>query len=96
MTQDLKMVGNDYNKALMIFFVPYILFEVPSNILIKRIAPSTWISALMTCWGIVTIGQGLIKSKESLLAMRFLLGLFEAGFFPGYSTVLIHLSMNNS
>ena len=83
MTKDLDMKGNDYNKALMIFFVPYIIFEVPSNILIKRLAPSTWLSGLMFCWGVSTIGLGLVKSKEGLLAMRFLLGFFEAGFYPG-------------
>ncbi|KAK5135190.1 hypothetical protein LTR08_005577 [Meristemomyces frigidus] len=83
LTKELKMEGNDYNVALFIFFVPYILFEVPSNILIKRLAPSTWLATLMFCWGIITIGEGLVKTKEGLLAMRFLLGFFEAGFFPG-------------
>ncbi|UJO23810.1 MFS transporter prlL [Fulvia fulva] len=60
-----------------------ILFEVPSNISIKRIAPSTWISLIMTLWGIATVGQGLIRNNAGLQAMRFLLGLFEAGFSPG-------------
>ncbi|KAF7193225.1 putative transporter [Pseudocercospora fuligena] len=83
MTADLNMKGNDYNIALFIFFIPYILFEVPSNILIKRMAPSTWIALIMTLWGIATIGQGLIRNNAGLQAMRFLLGLFEAGFFPG-------------
>ena len=83
MTDDLNMVGNDLNVALLIFFVPYILFEIPSNILLKRIAPSTWLSAIMFLWGIATIGQGLITTNGGLQAMRFLLGLFEAGFFPG-------------
>ena len=41
------MTGHDYNTALFIFFVPYILFEVPSNIIIKRVAPSTWLSVIM-------------------------------------------------
>ncbi|KAK3068470.1 hypothetical protein LTR53_013925 [Teratosphaeriaceae sp. CCFEE 6253] len=47
MTKDLKMTGNDYNIALMIFFPTYIVFEVPSNILIKRFAPSTWLATIM-------------------------------------------------
>ncbi len=45
------MKGNDYNVALLVFFIPYILFEVPSNILIRKIAPSTWLSFIMGCWG---------------------------------------------
>ena len=50
---DLHMKGNDYNIALFVFFISYILFEVPSNILIKRIAPSTWLSFIMLCWGMI-------------------------------------------
>lgn len=51
--------------------------------MIKRLAPSTWLSFLMVCWGTATIGQGLIRNNAGLQALRFLLGLFEAGFFPG-------------
>ena len=83
MLEDLDMTGDDFNVALFIFFVLYILFEVPSNIIIKRISPSTWLSGIMFCWGIITIGQGLVKTKGGLQAMRLLLGFFEAGFFPG-------------
>ena len=57
MTKDLKMKGNDYNIALFIFFPPYILFEVPSNILLKKVAPSTWLSGLMLLWGEYTVGE---------------------------------------
>ncbi|KAF2096543.1 MFS general substrate transporter [Rhizodiscina lignyota] len=84
MIEDLHMAGpSDYNIALFIFFIPYILFEVPSNIIIKRVAPSTWLSAIMVLWGIATIGQGLVTTFGGLVACRFLVGLFEAGFFPG-------------
>ena len=50
--KDLKMKGQDYNVALFVFFIPYILFEVPSNLLIRKIAPSTWLSSMMILWGI--------------------------------------------
>ncbi|CAJ2510593.1 Uu.00g062180.m01.CDS01 [Anthostomella pinea] len=82
MTKDLDMSGTDYSVALFVFFIPYVLFEVPSNILIKHIAPSTWLSANMALWGIATIGQGLVTNLQGLIACRFLLGLFEAGFVP--------------
>ena len=52
---DLHMKGDDYNVALFVFFISYILFEVPSNILIKRMAPSTWLSFIMFCWGMFCI-----------------------------------------
>lgn len=51
---DLDMSGQDYNIALMVFFIPYILFEVPSNILIRKIRPSVWLSLLMMAWGMAT------------------------------------------
>jgi MFS family permease len=83
--KDLNMdpKGNKYNIALLVFFVPYILFEVPSNLIIKRVKPSTWLSTIMILWGIATMGQGLVNTFGGLVAMRLLVGLFEAGLFPG-------------
>src|SRR5436190_17592806 len=49
--QDLHMAGQDFSIALLIFFIPYIVFEVPSNIIMKKAAPSTWLSAVMFGWG---------------------------------------------
>lgn len=95
LTKDLKMVGPDYNIALFVFFVPYILFEVPSNIVLKRMAPSTWLSIIMVLWGICTLGQGLVNTFEGLVALRVLIGLFEAGLFPGTFTHkrVVHLDI---
>lgn len=69
--------------ALFVFFVPYILFEVPSNMLLKNIRPSWYLTGIIVSWGVVTVGMGLTRSFQGLVACRFLLGLFEAGFFPG-------------
>ncbi|KAJ5412652.1 uncharacterized protein N7487_007011 [Penicillium crustosum] len=80
---DLNMEGPQYNYALVIFFVPYIICEVPCNLIMKKMAPSTWICGIMAAWGCVTIGQGFVKSWGALMACRFLIGLFEAGFLPG-------------
>lgn len=49
---DLDMKGRDYNIALLIFFIPYILLEVPSNLILKKFAPSWWLSGIMFCWGL--------------------------------------------
>ncbi|KAF5869736.1 putative mfs transporter protein [Botrytis fragariae] len=83
MTQELKMVGNDFNVALMIFFPSYIFFEFPSNLILRRLPPSLWLTIIMTLWGIITVCQGLVRSQSALVGLRFLLGLFEAGFSPG-------------
>ncbi|KAF4332009.1 tartrate transporter [Fusarium beomiforme] len=83
MTEDLKMTGSDYNMALFVFFIPYILFEVPSNIMIKKLSPSLWLSAITVLWGISTVGMGLVHNIQGLIACRALLGFFEAGITPG-------------
>ncbi|KAL4876152.1 major facilitator superfamily domain-containing protein [Aspergillus karnatakaensis] len=86
---DLNMKGTDYNIANMMFFVPYILFEVPSNaILIKFKKPSQWISLIVTAWGIVMTCCGFVQNWGGLVGCRVLLGVFEAGFFPGAVFIL--------
>ncbi|EHK99844.1 MFS general substrate transporter [Glarea lozoyensis ATCC 20868] len=80
---ELKLQGNQYNTALTIFFVPYILFEIPSNVLLKKFSPRIWLSACMFMFGVVSICQGLVQNYAGLLVTRFFLGVFEAGMFPG-------------
>lgn len=82
--KDLDMSGNNYNVANMLFFVPYILLEIPANtILVRFKKPSQWIGFIVTSWGIVMTCTGFVKSFAGLLVCRLLLGVFEAGFFPG-------------
>lgn len=56
---DLSMAGHDYNIALLIFFIPYVLLEVPSNLILKKFAPSWWISGIMFCWGLFLLSDGM-------------------------------------
>jgi len=81
--EDLHLQRVEYNTALTIFFVPYIVFEIPSNILLKKLRPATWLSGCMFMFGIASIAQGLVSNYGGLLTTRFFLGLFEAGMFPG-------------
>ena len=67
----------------MIFYVSYTLFETPSNYMLKRFRPSRWIAFLMFAWGAMTMILGGINNFGGLVAFRFLLGVFEAGLFPG-------------
>ena len=83
LNKDLGLIGNQYNTALTMFFVPYIAFEIPSNIILKRLKPHVWLSACMFLFGLVTICQGLVHNYSGLLATRFFLGLAETGMFPG-------------
>ncbi|KAJ0416089.1 major facilitator superfamily domain-containing protein [Aspergillus carlsbadensis] len=88
--EELNMQGHQYNIALFVFFIPYILFEVPSNMLLKKIRPSTWLSGIMAAWGIVTVCQGVTGSFTGLVVCRVLIGALEAGFMPG-SVYLINM-----
>jgi len=66
-----------------IFFVGYFLFQVPSNLMLERVGARRWIGTLMVLWGVISSGMFLIHSAWSFYALRFLLGVAEAGFFPG-------------
>lgn len=79
----LKLRVTDYNTALTVFFVPYALFEIPSNILLRILRPRIWLPIWLFCFGLVTTLQGLVKNYGGLIATRFFLGLTEAGVFPG-------------
>lgn len=79
--KDLQLTGTQYNTALTIFFVPYIAFEIPSNVILKRLKPHVWLSFCMFLFGLVTICQGLVQNYSGLLATRFFLGLAETGMF---------------
>lgn len=81
--KDLGLEGYQYNNALTIFFVPYILFEIPSNIILKKLKPHVWLSGCAFLFGFVTICQGLVTNYSGLLATRFFLGVAETGMFPG-------------
>jgi MFS family permease len=77
------MTDRQYTIALMVFLIAYAVFEVPSNYMLKRLSPSTWIAFLMFSWGAITVGLGGTRSYGAVLGSRFLLGSLESGLFPG-------------
>jgi len=84
MDKDLQLrVGNRYNITLLVFFIPYMIFELPSNLVLRRVGSANWLAFIALSWGTVMLGQGFVKSWQALTACRLLLGLCEAGFFPG-------------
>ena len=80
---DLNMTDDQYNWCLTVFFFTYAAFEVPSNLLLKKLRPSRWLPAIMVAWGTVMTLMGLVKNYEGLLTARIFLGVTEAGLFPG-------------
>lgn len=78
-----------YGFGASIFFIGYFLFEIPSNIILGKVGAPFWIARIMVTWGIVTICMIFIHNSTSFFSMRFLLGVAEAGFYPG---VIYYLS----
>lgn len=83
MTDDLHFSDAAYGLGAGIFFAGYFLFEVPSNLILERVGARRWIARIMITWGIVSTAMSLVNGVWSFYALRFLLGVAEAGFFPG-------------
>ncbi|GAB1317995.1 hypothetical protein MFIFM68171_08205 [Madurella fahalii] len=84
LTEELQLnEGNRFNVALFAYYASYILLEVPSNMIIRKVRPSFYLSALMFSWGIINMCMGFVHSYAALVALRVLLGVFEAGVLPG-------------
>ncbi|KXH34930.1 hypothetical protein CSIM01_01966 [Colletotrichum simmondsii] len=89
--EDLDMVtGTKFNVALLVFYIPYILVDVPSNWIVKKVRAGVYLPTLITCWGIVSTFLGFTKSFTGLVICRLLLGLFEGGLLGG---IVVYLAM---
>ena len=90
MLKDLSMSDAAFATGAGIFFIGYFFFEVPSNVLLKKFGARMWIARIMISWGMISACMIFVKGERSFYAMRFLLGLAEAGFFPG---VIFYLTL---
>lgn len=86
---DLQMSATMFGLAAGIFFIGYVLVEVPSNLALVRFGARRWLARIAVSWGIVAVAIGFAPNAHTLLALRFLLGVAEAGLFPG---VVFYLS----
>ena len=83
MNADLGLTASMYGLGVGMFYISYIIFEIPSNVIMTRIGARIWIARIMITWGIVSAGMSLVHTPTQLYVMRFLLGMAEAGFTPG-------------
>jgi len=83
MNADLKFSPLIFSWGAGIFFIGYFLFEVPSNLALERFGASRWIARIMVTWGLVSAAMAFVSGPWSFYILRFLLGVAEAGFFPG-------------
>jgi MFS family permease len=90
MLKDLSLSDAAFATGAGIFFIGYFFFEVPSNVLLKKFGARLWIARIMVTWGVISACTMFVKGEWSFYAMRFILGLAEAGFFPG---VIFYLTL---
>lgn len=90
--QKTNMNSTDYSIVLTVFGIAYTVFDIPANWIMKRyVRPSHWLSLLMFSWGAVTLGFAWVQNFATVLILRFLIGVFEAGFFPGNHRQVQHV-----
>lgn len=83
MMSDLHLTDQAYGFGGGIFFFGYCAFGIPSNFVIERLGPRRWISSIMIAWGLVTLCMCFVHDQNTFFALRLILGIAEAGFFPG-------------
>jgi ACS family tartrate transporter-like MFS transporter len=83
MQQQLGFSDRVYGLGASMFFAGYFVFQVPSNLILQKIGARRWIAAIMVIWGLTSSSMVLVSGPRSFYALRFLLGIAEAGFFPG-------------
>ena len=81
--RDLHFSNTVYGTGAGIFFLGSVLFDLPSNLMLTRVGARVWIARIMISWGVISTCMMFMHSKESFYVLRFLLGVSEAGFFPG-------------
>ena len=86
---DLELSTEVYGTGVGVFFLGYFLFEVPSNLMLRHMGARRWIARILMSWGIISAAMMFVRGPWSLYLLRFLLGLAEAGFFPG---IILYLS----
>jgi MFS transporter, ACS family, tartrate transporter len=89
MNHDIGLTQAAFGLGGGLFYVTYVLFEIPSNLAMKKVGPRLWIARIMVSWGLVSAAMAFVTGPNSFYAVRLLLGAAEAGFFPG---VILYLT----
>src|SRR3546814_17779471 len=88
MVGDLGLSEAAYGLGSALFFLGYCIFEIPSNLILDRVGSRIWFARIIGAWGLVTLALGFAWTPTSFYILRFLLGVAEAGFFPGVLSLL--------
>ncbi|KAH9207116.1 retrograde regulation protein 2 [Leptodontidium sp. 2 PMI_412] len=88
MSKALKLHGEQYSLIVLIFFIPYVLFQPPATVILRKLGPRRFLTAIVILWGGCMIGFGFVSKWDQMVGLRVILGVLEAGFFPGCAYLL--------
>jgi MFS family permease len=88
LANEFNLTSNQYSVVLLLFFVSYIVFEVPSNMIIARVRPSLYLCGLAILWGVIAALMAVTQNWKQLAGVRLVLGFIESGFAPGIAFYL--------
>jgi MFS family permease len=88
MSVDLKLIGERYSIIVLVFFLTYVFLQPPATVVLRKAGPRVFLPVICILWGITMIFFGFVKSWEQMIPLRLVLGIFEAGFFPGCAYLL--------
>ncbi|EXJ75775.1 uncharacterized protein A1O5_00282 [Cladophialophora psammophila CBS 110553] len=85
---DLVLIGNRYSIMVLVFFITYVLLQPPATVVLRKIGPRKFLPTITLLWGVTMLSAGFVKTWTELTGLRVILGVFEAGFFPGCAYLL--------
>lgn len=83
MIDDMTLIGTRYSVIVLVFFITYVLAQPPAVVAMRKVGPRLFLPTICLLWGVVMVCFGFVTNWESLVGLRLLLGLLEAGYFPG-------------
>ena len=83
MGYDLILIGERYNIIVLLFFITYVLLQPPATVILRKLGPRAFLPSITLLWGVTMICFGFVKKWTDMIPLRLILGIFEAGFFPG-------------
>jgi len=82
---DLALIGSRYSIIVLVFFLSYVFLQPPATVVLRKVGPRIFLPTITLLWGITMMGMGFVKTWTQMIPLRIVLGIFEAGFFPGRS-----------
>ena len=85
---DLKLIGFRYSTIVLVFFITYVFLQPPATVILRKVGPRVFLPTICILWGVTMITFGFLKTWTQMIPLRLVLGIFEAGFFPGCAYLL--------